>query len=65
MNVMHKRTALKTEAAIENYFQGAIIDDEGREIPITREMIKEACEELESSRQHNALDHSQRRKHLS
>lgn len=29
-------------------FNGAaVIDDEGREIPITEKMIKEACEKLE------------------
>lgn len=66
MNVMHKRTQEQADAAIENPFQGAIIDEDGREIPITREMIKEACHELENSRHHNALDYSaQRDKRLS
>ncbi|POF91085.1 hypothetical protein BGP80_19875 [Pseudomonas putida] len=29
---------------------GSIIDDQGREVAITPEMIKQACEELEKSR---------------
>ncbi|MCY1395753.1 hypothetical protein D3C76_1297360 [compost metagenome] len=28
---------------------GSVIDAQGKEIPITRQMIKEACEELEKS----------------
>lgn len=30
-------------------FQGAIIDAEGREIPITEGMIREACRRLENA----------------
>lgn len=29
---------------------GAIIDEQGREIPITEQMIQRACRELENSR---------------
>nr|WP_298110424.1 PA1571 family protein [uncultured Pseudomonas sp.] len=29
---------------------GAIIDEQGREIPITEQMIQHACRELENSR---------------
>ena len=66
MNVMQKRTQGNTEVEMENLLQGAIIDEDGREIPITREMIKEACNELENSRHHYALDYSaQRDKRLS
>ncbi len=66
MNVMQKRTQANTEADMESLFQGAIIDENGREIPITREMITEACHELENSRHRYALDYSaQRDKRLS
>lgn len=30
-------------------FRGAIINDEGREIPITESMIQEACRRLETA----------------
>lgn len=32
---------------LARYFQGAVIDDSGREIPITDAMIQDACEQLE------------------
>jgi len=31
-----------------DFHGAAIIDDNGREIPITEEMIQQACEDLES-----------------
>jgi len=34
-----------------DFHGAAIIDNEGREVPITEEMVKQACEELEQKRQ--------------
>lgn len=50
MTVTRKQVRLKDSTAAEHYFQGAIVDENGREIPITREMITEACETLEAQR---------------
>jgi len=33
-----------------DYHGAAIIDSEGHEVPITEEMVKQACEELEENR---------------
>jgi len=33
-----------------DYHGAAIIDSEGHEVPITEEMVKQACEELEETR---------------
>ncbi len=40
--------------------QGAVIDAQGREIPITAKMIERACEKLErmSSANRSSTDHS-------
>ena len=36
--------------AAQHPIGGAIIDEQGREIPITEQMIQRACRELENSR---------------
>lgn len=33
-----------------DFHGAAIIDNEGHEVPITEEMVKQACEELEETR---------------
>jgi len=38
------------EESLADYHGAAIIDREGREVPITEEMVKQACEELEENR---------------
>ncbi len=48
MTVTRKQIILKDGKAAEQHFQGAVIDENGREIPITSDMIVEACEALES-----------------
>tara|TARA_R100000687_G_C6404731_1_gene143579 strand:+ start:626 stop:835 length:210 start_codon:yes stop_codon:yes gene_type:complete len=50
MTVTRKQVQLKDSTALESYFQGAIVDENGREIPITRDMITEACDTLEAQR---------------
>lgn len=50
MTLTRKRTSLNNSESVEQYFQGAMIDENGREIPITRDMITEACESLEARR---------------
>ncbi|MGB1220942.1 MAG: PA1571 family protein [Alcanivoracaceae bacterium] len=35
------------ETATDIFHGGAVIDDHGREVPITETMIREACERLE------------------
>lgn len=54
MTVTRKPTTVTDLASAEQYFQGAIIDENGREIPITRAMITEACKTLEALR----IEHS-------
>lgn len=40
-------TAMNPYPAMTNPFQGAVLlDEQGREIPITEEMIARACDEL-------------------
>lgn len=38
------------EDSTTDFHGAAIIDSEGHEIPITEEMVKQACEDLEASR---------------
>lgn len=38
-----------SQERLVEYFQGAVIDENGREHPITREMIQEACRRLEQA----------------
>lgn len=45
--VQHSVTRIKTQQMVG----GAIIDAQGREVPITEQMILQACRELEKSAQ--------------
>lgn len=69
MTAMQKQREPKTLEAVEEYFQGAMIDEQGREIPITRDMIQRACQGLEESREyqdiHSTLGRAQRRQSYS
>ena len=69
MTVMRKQLQLKDSKAVEHYFQGAIVDEYGREIPITRDMITQACETLEAHRTRHSVDqkrvNSESSKHFS
>jgi hypothetical protein len=47
--VMNQSNPSQSEREAEAGFQGAIIDDQGREIPITEAMIQRACRVLEES----------------
>lgn len=47
MTAMHKRRCFESRQAVERYFQGSVIDEQGREIPITREMIERACYKID------------------
>lgn len=55
MTVMRKQVQLKDGETVEHYFQGAMVDENGREIPITREMITDACATLEARRIRNSF----------
>lgn len=55
MTVTRKQIILEDGEAAEQHFQGAIIDENGREIPITSDMIAGACEALESRRIKNSF----------
>ncbi|MFT5577040.1 MAG: bifunctional DNase/RNase [Bermanella sp.] len=50
MTLTRKQTSLIDGDNTEQHFQGAIIDENGREIPITHDMIAEACDTLEARR---------------
>ncbi|MDR6715460.1 hypothetical protein J2W83_005105 [Pseudomonas hunanensis] len=50
MSLQHRSETPKTTNPAHNAECGSIIDGQGREVPITDEMIKKACEELEKSR---------------
>ncbi len=39
--------AYKTDAICIDFHGAAIIDDNGKEIPITEEMVKQACQEID------------------
>lgn len=46
-NVQHSVSRIKSQRMVG----GAIIDAQGREVPITEQMILQACRELEKSAQ--------------
>lgn len=54
MSLQHSSDTPKAENPQHSHDCGAIIDQQGREVPITDEMIKKACEKLEESRQERA-----------
>lgn len=47
--VMNTSSSSRPEHEHETGFHGAVIDEQGREIPITEAMIQRACEVLERS----------------
>ncbi|CAE6921978.1 MULTISPECIES: PA1571 family protein [Pseudomonas] len=50
MNTSKDGAQSSDTASADQPVGGAIIDDEGHEVPITEEMIQQACEKLEVSR---------------
>ena len=64
MTVLRKRPADTRREALERHFQGAVIDENGREIPITRDMIKRACRALDDTLTPPS-SRGERRQHLS
>ena len=44
---MPKNQTATSSHPIESIFQGSIIDDNGKEVVITKQMIQKACEDLE------------------
>ncbi|MGC3892192.1 PA1571 family protein [Pseudomonas urmiensis] len=50
MSLQHSSETPKTTKPQHDLDCGSIIDAQGREVPITDEMIKKACEDLEKSR---------------
>ena len=51
-------TTDQTETGVD-FHEAAVIDENGNAIPITEEMVQEACAELEKSRESNPdSDHS-------
>lgn len=50
MSLQHSSSTPQQRQAQPGPAHGSIIDAQGREIPITEEMIQQACRELESSR---------------
>ncbi|WP_312935065.1 PA1571 family protein [Pseudomonas sp.] len=50
MSLQHTHQQPKTHTQVLQQPCGSIIDAQGREVPITEEMIRDACDELEKSR---------------
>lgn len=51
MTTKKENSEKKMQDDLKPDFHGAaIIDNEGREVPITEEMVKQACEDLEKKR---------------
>ncbi|CAM4053293.1 hypothetical protein CCOS865_05008 [Pseudomonas reidholzensis] len=50
MSLQHTSDTPKTTNPAHSHDCGSIIDAKGHEVPITDEMIKKACEDLEKSR---------------
>lgn len=65
MTLLQKQPALKSREAIERHFQGAVIDENGHEVPITRDMIRQACHALENAPIATPSEGYERRQHLS
>ncbi|MEW9679032.1 PA1571 family protein [Pseudomonas sp. TE50-2] len=49
MSLQHTDTP-KTQPPAQHQVCGSIIDAQGREVPITEQMIQKACKDLEESR---------------
>ncbi|MBK4998834.1 hypothetical protein IAE37_001110 [Pseudomonas sp. S31] len=50
MSLQHSSDTTKTQTPPQPRVCGSIIDAEGREVPITEQMIQQACKTLEDSR---------------
>lgn len=50
MSLQHSSDTVKNAQPPKPQVCGSIIDAQGREVPITEQMIQEACKELEESR---------------
>jgi len=50
MSLQHSSDTTKTQTQAQPRVCGSIIDAEGREVPITEQMIQQACKNLEESR---------------
>lgn len=50
MSLQHSNDTPKAQKASQPQVCGSIIDAQGREIPITEQMIQKACKDLEQSR---------------
>ncbi|MCO7515078.1 hypothetical protein NJF44_06310 [Pseudomonas guariconensis] len=51
MSLQHSSDTPKTTNQPQSQVCGSIIDAQGREIPITEQMIQKACKDLEKSRE--------------
>ncbi|MEE1887762.1 PA1571 family protein [Pseudomonas carassii] len=50
MSLQHSTDTPKTQNRPQTQVCGSIIDAQGREIPITEQMIQKACKDLDESR---------------
>ena len=50
MSLQHSSDTVKNAQPPKPLVCGSIIDAQGREVPITEQMIQKACKELEESR---------------
>ncbi|MEA3233695.1 hypothetical protein OP492_03375 [Pseudomonas mosselii] len=50
MSLQHSTDTPKTQNRPQPQVCGSIIDAQGREVPITEQMIQKACKDLEESR---------------
>ena len=50
MSLQHSNETPKAQKPSQPQVCGSVIDAEGREIPITEQMIQKACKDLEQSR---------------
>ncbi|HEN8801462.1 hypothetical protein HP546_11905 [Pseudomonas sp. CM25] len=50
MSLQHNSDNQKPRTTPQPQVCGSIIDGQGREVPITEQMIQQACEDLEKSR---------------
>ncbi|BBH47257.1 PA1571 family protein [Pseudomonas sp. KU43P] len=53
MSLQHGSDTPKTHGTPQPKACGSIIDAQGREVPITEQMIQQACKKLEDSRTEN------------
>ncbi|MCG8292902.1 MULTISPECIES: PA1571 family protein [Pseudomonas] len=50
MSLQHSNETPKAQKPSQRQVCGSVIDAQGREIPITEQMIQKACKDLEQSR---------------